>query len=85
MTLGQPLLILCSTHDQVVTPGATQEARDWLDAPLIEIFGMGKNGDPMSHRRAGDILAQRSTDIVASHISEPASQSGNGKNKTNWE
>jgi esterase/lipase len=69
-TLGQPVLTLYSAHDQVVSPAATLEALDQLDAPLKEVIEVGEVGDRMNHLLGGDILSPESTDRVTKLITD---------------
>jgi pimeloyl-ACP methyl ester carboxylesterase len=70
VSLGQPVLTLYSAHDQVVSPAATLEALDKLDAPLKKVIEVGEVGDRMNHLLAGDILSPESTDKVVNLISD---------------
>ena len=68
--LGQPVLTLYSAHDQVVSPAATLEALNRLDAPLNKVIELGEVGDRMNHLLGGDILSPESTDRVAELMSD---------------
>jgi pimeloyl-ACP methyl ester carboxylesterase len=70
LRLGQPLLTLYSAHDLVVSPAATLEALDLLDAPMKEVIEVGEVGDRMNHLLAGDILSPESTDRITNIVTD---------------
>ena len=63
-TLGQSLLTLYSTHDEVVSPLATEAALELIDSPNKRTIDLGEVGDRKNHVLAGDILSPESTDKV---------------------
>lgn len=67
-SFGQPLLTLYSANDLVVSPAATLEALNSLDAPMKEVIDVGEVGDRMNHLLAGDILSPESTDRITNIV-----------------
>jgi hypothetical protein len=70
MQLGQNLLVLLSPGDTVVSPEATKEAFERIDAPRKRLIEISDAGDPSNHVLAGDILSPDSTDDIAAAIVE---------------
>ena len=68
MRLGQNLLVLLSPRDTVVSPAATKQAYERIDAPRKALIEIDQAGDPSNHVLAGDILSPDSTDAVAAAI-----------------
>ena len=68
MRLGQNLLVLLSSRDTVVSPVATKQAYERIDAPRKALIEIEDAGDPSNHVLAGDILSPDSTDEVAAMI-----------------
>jgi len=65
MTLQQNLLVLLSPRDTVVSPAATKQAYEHIDAPRKALIEIEDAGDPSNHVLAGDILSPDSTDEVS--------------------
>ena len=68
MRLGQNLLVLLSPRDTVVSPAATKQAYERIDAPRKALIEIEDAGDPSNHVLAGDILSPDSTDAIAAMI-----------------
>ena len=68
MRLGQNLLVLLSPRDTVVSPAATKQAYERIDAPRKALIEIENAGDPSNHVLAGDILSPDSTDAVTAMI-----------------
>jgi esterase/lipase len=68
MQLEQNLLVLLSPHDTVVSPAATKQAYENIEAPRKALVEIEDAGDPSHHVLAGDILSPASTDDVAAMI-----------------
>jgi esterase/lipase len=68
MRLEQNLLVLLSPRDTVVSPEATRQAYEQIDAPRKTLIEIEDAGDPSNHVLAGDILSPDSTDEVAAMI-----------------
>ena len=62
--LGQSVLTLYSTRDEVVSPLATEAALELIDSPNKRTIDLGEVGDRKNHVLAGDILSPDSTDKV---------------------
>ena len=62
--LGQSVLTLYSTRDEVVSPLATEAALELIDSPNKRTIDLGEVGDRKNHVLAGDILSPESTDKV---------------------
>lgn len=70
LRLEQNLLVLLSPGDTVVSPEATKEAFERIDAPRKRLIEISDAGDPSNHVLAGDILSPDSTDDIAAAIVE---------------
>lgn len=70
LALGQSVLTLYSTHDEVVSPLATEAALEQIDSPNMRIIDLGEVGDRKNHVLAGDILSPDSTDEVVRLVVE---------------
>ena len=68
MRLQQDLLVLLSPRDTVVSPAATKQAYEGIDAPRKALIEIQDAGDPSNHVLAGDILSPDSTDEIAAII-----------------
>ena len=68
MQLEQNLLVLVSPDDEVVSPEATRQAFERIEAPRKALIEIEDAGDPSNHVLAGDILSPGSTDDVAALI-----------------
>ena len=68
MQLEQNLFVMLSPRDTVVSPAATKQAYERIDAPRKALIEVEDAGDPSNHVLAGDILAPASTDDVAATI-----------------
>ena len=68
LQLQQNLLVLLSPNDTVVSPAATKQAYEQIDAPHKALIEIEDAGDPSNHVLAGDILSPDSTDAVAAMI-----------------
>ena len=68
MKLGQDLLVLQSPDDKVVSPEATRQAFERINAPRKRLIEIEYAEDPSNHVLAGDILAPASTDRIAAEI-----------------
>lgn len=68
MQLAQDLLVLQSPHDKVVSPEATRQAFERINAPRKRLIEIEYAEDPSNHVLAGDILAPASTDRIAAEI-----------------
>ena len=68
MQLAQDLLVLQSPHDKVVSPEATRQAFERINAPRKRLIEIEYAEDPSNHVLAGDILAPASTDKIAAEI-----------------
>ena len=68
MQLEQNLLVLLSPDDEVVSPEATRQAFEHIEAPRKALIEIEDAGDPSNHVLAGDILSPGSTDDVAALI-----------------
>jgi alpha-beta hydrolase superfamily lysophospholipase len=68
LALGQPVLTLYSTRDEVVSPSATEEALQRIDSPNMRTIDLGEVGDRKNHVLAGDILSPDSTDKVVQFV-----------------
>ena len=68
--LEQPLLVLMSPNDGVVSPRLIHEALARIEAPRVELQQYDEVGDLMNHVLAGDILSPENTDVVVSTIVE---------------
>lgn len=68
MQLEQNLLVLLSPHDTVVSPQATKQAYERIEAPRKALVEIEDAGDPSHHVLAGDILSPGSTDEIATLI-----------------
>ena len=62
------LLVLLSPRDKVVSPAATKQAFERIEAPQKALIEIEDSGDPSNHVLAGDILAPESTSRVAAII-----------------
>lgn len=62
--LGQSVLTLYSTRDEVVSPLATEAALQKIDSPNKRTIDLGEVGDRKNHVLAGDILSPENTDKV---------------------
>jgi len=60
--------VLLSPNDTVVSPAATKQAYEQIDAPHKALIEIEDAGDPSNHVLAGDILSPDSTDAVAAMI-----------------
>ena len=70
LALGQSVLTLYSTHDEVVFPSATEEALKQIDSPNMRTIDLGEVGDRNNHVLAGDILSPESTEEVVRLVVE---------------
>ena len=70
LRLEQNLLVLLSPGDTVVSPEATKDAFERIDAPRKRLIEISDAGDPSNHVLAGDILSPDSTDDIAAAIVE---------------
>ena len=70
LQLDQPLLVLLSPNDGVVSPRLMLEALAKIDAPRKEVRQYDEVGDLMNHVLAGDILSPENTDAVVAAIVE---------------
>ena len=70
LDLGQTVLTLYSTRDEVVSPLATEAALELIDSPNKRTIDLGEVGDRKNHVLAGDILSPKSTDEVVRHVVE---------------
>ncbi|MDX1517935.1 MAG: alpha/beta fold hydrolase [Woeseiaceae bacterium] len=81
--LSQPVLMMLSPQDSVISPQRAREAFEALDAPHKELIEVPESGDPSNHILAGRILSPDTTDAVvddivrfietnAGHSAEPA-------------
>ncbi len=68
LTIGQSLLTVYSSHDQVVSPDATLEALKRIEARHKRTIEFGEVGDLMNHVLAGDILSPETTDEFVSLV-----------------
>jgi len=68
MQLEQDLLVLQSPDDTVVSPEATRQAFERINAPRKRLIEIEYAEDPSNHVLAGDILAPASTDRIAAEI-----------------
>lgn len=68
MQLAQDLLVLQSPDDKVVSPEATRQAFERINAPRKRLIEIEYAEDPSNHVLAGDILAPASTDRIAAEI-----------------
>ena len=68
MQLEQDLLVLQSPDDKVVSPEATRQAFERINAPRKRLIEIEYAEDPSKHVLAGDILAPASTDRIAAEI-----------------
>ena len=68
MQLEQNLLVMLSPNDTVVSPAATKQAYEHIEAPRKALIEIEDAGDPSNHVLAGDILSPTSTDDVAASI-----------------
>ena len=66
--LEQNLLVLLSPDDTVVSPEATKQAYEHIEAPQKALVEIEDAGDPSNHVLAGDILSPGSTDEIAALI-----------------
>ncbi len=68
--LGQSVLTLYSSRDQVVSSASTLEALAKIEAPHKQQIDLGDVGDRKNHVLAGDILSPESTDEVVRLVVE---------------
>lgn len=76
LKIEQPLLTLLSPNDSVVSPQATLDALQQIEAPRNRVIKYDDVGDPSNHVLAGDILSPDNSDVVVIEILEFVDQSG---------
>lgn len=68
LQLDQPLLVLLSPNDGVVSPRLMREALARIGAPRMHVQQYDEVGDLKNHVLAGDILSPENTDAVVAAI-----------------
>lgn len=68
LPLSQPVLMMLSPSDTVISPAAARATFDELDAPHKELVEVSDSGDPSNHILAGRILSPDTTDAVVDDI-----------------
>ena len=66
--LTQPVLMMLSPDDTVISPAAARATFDELVAPHKELVEVSDSGDPSTHILAGRILSPDTTDAVVDDI-----------------
>lgn len=66
--LTQPVLMMLSPEDTVISPSAARATFDELVAPHKELVEVSDSGDPSHHILAGRILSPDTTDAVVGDI-----------------
>lgn len=66
--LSQPVLMMLSREDSVISPQRARETFDALDAPHKQLIEVSDSGDPSKHILAGRILSPGTTDAVVDDI-----------------
>ena len=66
--LSQPVLMILSPGDTVISPARARATFDGLDTPHKKLLLIDDSGDPSSHILAGDILSPQTTQRVVDAI-----------------
>lgn len=69
-SIDADLLLLLSPDDKIVSPAASRDLFDRIDAPRKELIEVRNSDDAMNHVLAGDILSPSTTAQVAASITD---------------